>query len=773
MGCSYIAIAPPPVPPPPLVYVDEAPSLPALPLLDPLPPLNSLPDLPAVSPADPAAPAETFDSAGDVSVEWVESQAPGVVSDVMEQTGILARESQASALATIEALADYGAGFEPLTPPAVVGLTVDLPPLGDAPPEPDLTPGFVSAPVEPAQGAVPDLELPAPPVYDISDIDIGEIELPDPFDALLAAEPELDPLAAPVEPSLVLPAAPTLLELALPEMPTVDTPLFDATIGAAPSAPDTAFTYSEVAYSTTLLTAMQSRVFSLVADDEATAIEAMEPALWERAADREALLTHRATGEALRLLRSRGFSMPEATLVRVVQQSLQHGLNRDSSLQRDIAIERAALQQKNLRFAIETAITLESRMIDKANAAQARALEAAKATVTAEIQIFNARVLLFMADVQVFAVRAEAFKTRLIAALARIETYKAQLEALRVVGDINSQRVAIYSAQVDAVRAVVGVFKTRVDAARMLVAQNTAAIENFRARIAALEAKVAAKGIEYDTFAARVKGQAIRAGVFGKQVEVYRTRVGAFGDLAKAKIGVQDLQFKQRNEFPLELYRTRLDAYKAGSNAAIDQLKAVVATFVARTRAFVASEGAKYEHVGAEAKVAAANAQTAIARAEVAIDTGKANLTVAESYARIAQDNLRSAGQLSGQLSAAAVAAQSVHASIAESGSFAVSNSAGVSASNSNSTSSTTSQGSSSSTNVSNSSTTGVSVGNTSTNSRGRSYNRGYSNTTSTRVATQNETREAAQNLLTTEQRWVDEFTVSQECTEVTTHTED
>jgi hypothetical protein len=756
----------------PTMNVPPIPELPALPDLPAPPPLDPLPSwAPPATEIAPAAPP--VGPAGDVRVEpidpvnFVEGDAPGMVAAVMASTGTLALSSQSNAMSALGALANFAAAFTPVTAQPIPVNAVTLPNIGDAPVAPDLVSNFGTLPDAPADPGTVALSIGDAPAYDVADVVLSNFTLPDQFVALMPDEPTLAALADPVEPDFTLPAVPSLTELQIPDAPTVTLPVFDSQLVGRPDAPTVAFSYSEIDYQSQMLTAMNAKLATMVLDDTATGLDAkLEADIGNRAASREQALTQRATGEAMRLIKGRGFRVPQSTMTRMVEQAVQGGLKRDASLGRDIAILRAQLAQQNMRFCIEGAISLESRLIDKHNSTQARALEAAKVMVTAEVQIFNAQVQLYNADVTAFGIRAQVFRSRLEAALATVEVYKAQLDAERARGEINKQRVAIYRAQVDGVKAIVETYKSRVDAATQRIVAQRSVVEAFRARVGALDAQVAAKQSEYDAYAARMKVQSQQAQVFGRQVEAYRTRVGAYDTLVKAKIGQQNLQFKQLNEFPLEVYRAKMDAYRIGSQAAVERLKSVVEVFRANIRAFSVQEGAKSEHVDAQIKVAQTNAEAFLAEAETLIRAGQANLQLVEGVAQTAQNNVRTAGQLGGQLAAAAVAAQSVHASISESGSYGVSNLSSESSSDSTQLSSLNSTGSSSSNNTSVTSNNGVSRNTNVSNSHGRSYNRGISNTTSTNKSAVTSTQHSSVNNNLVDSRNQFGFSTSSECIE-------
>jgi len=739
MTCSFIVSMDqlPPLPAPP-----APPSLPALPplpdftVMQPFPPMESPEDLPKPPDVTPPEAASLDDApAGG----WMSSAAADTVGDVMNSMGQTASSSQGAALSGLSALAGMAGGFTPIAAPAIERVNVELPTLHEAPVAPDLAPSFPSLPDAPRLGEVPRFTPDAPPTFDAGTLLVADLPLPDPLTVLMPDAPDLLDVVAPPPPDFVLPPAPTLATLDVPDPPVLQLPVFDAEPGARPDLPYVEFAYAEAEYHSTLLSSMQSRLAGLILDARATGLTPeVADAIWRRGADREAILTYRATGEAMRVLRARGFAMPAATLNRMVQQALQGGLARSSGFARAVAIERANLAQQNLRFAIESTISLESALIGKHNAAQARLLDAAKAMLQTEIQLFNAQVKLMSADVAAFAMKAEVFKTRLTAALANVSVYRAQIEAQLARGEVNAQRIAIYQAQVGGVKVIADTYRSQVEAAQQMTEANKARADQYQARISAYQAQVTAKQSDYDRFAAGVRAQAERAQVFEKQVGAYRAQVGAFDALVKAQVGVLDLQLKQDGEFPLEVFRAKIEAWRGSADTTVEQLRAAATIYNTRIRAYVAAEGAKTDVADASVRVAQANVEGALAEAGLLIEAGRANIAALEAQARMVQDNIRIAGQLAGQMSAAAIGAQSVHASISHSASVGTSNSAGVSVSSSVSHAASNTNSNSVSLNESHTRISGKTFNNVVSNSAGRHRNKGVS--TSESIAYSNNT---------------------------------
>jgi hypothetical protein len=773
MSCSFsvnfsqlpAAPAPPPIP-----ALPALPPLPDLSLIEPFEPLPAPTDLPD-APTAPTLPDYQLQPIPDAN--WGTGDAPGVVANVMTSTGRLASVSMSAAMTYLVSLADLANGFTPITAPLHPGTDVDLPDAVEAPAGFDLAPAFPPLPEAPATATPTPFVMPEVPAYDAGELTLADLALPDPATILLPAAPDLLPVSAPPPPDFILPPAPTLAELVIPDPPVLTLPLFEAELGARPDLPTVEFAYDEVAYQSQLLTEMTSALAGLIMDEHATGLRPdVEEAIWSRAASREARLTARATGEAARVLQARGFAMPAATLDRMVQQALSGGLTRASGFARAVAVERAQLAQQNLRFALESTIALESRLIDKHNATQARALDAAKAMLAHEIAIFNAQVKLMQADVAAFAMKAEVFKVRLTSALAQISVFRAQIEAQIARGEVNAQKIAIYQAQIGGVRVIADTYRSQVEAARELTDANKARADQYQARISAYQAEVTAKQSQYEAFGGAVRAQVERAHMFEKQVASYRSKVGAFDALVKAKVGVLDLQLKQTGDYPLEMFRARIDAYRGASEATVEQLRSSASVYGAKIRAYVASESVKTELADAKVRVAQANAERALADATALLDAGRANLASAEAYAATVQNNVRTAGQLAGQIAAAAVAAQSVHASISESGSMGVSNSHGESSSHSDSQAAVNSTSTSSSLNTSFTQISGSTSNNVVSNSSGRHRNKGTSKSES--VAYSNTTGNSMTSHFTNSitSSLSDNFSESRECIDRTVHSD-
>lgn len=773
MSCGLIAYFNPLADAPDAPEAVAPAALAVLPDLEPLPEFGGVPDVPDPGPAVEALPAVAVSPVAVDSAPWLDSETNDVVGSVMSTVGDLAVRAQAQALGAISALAAYAPSIDPMLSPVLPVETINLPAPSEAPEAPNLTADFGLPPDAPSTGPAVLFEVPAPPLFDVNSIQLLNPQALNPFTAVMPDAPSLEVPAAPVEPDFVLPEVPTLLTLAIPDMPAIDLPVLALQLKDTPELDEAPFAYAEAQYQSTLLADMHARLAASILDQSQTGLrEDVEQIILERAADREAWLTHQATGEALRMLQARGFAMPAAALVRIVQQALQDSLNRTAGLYRDVAIARANLCQSNLRFTLEQGVTLENRMIDKANAAAVRALDAAKATVKAEINLFNARVALFGGRIAALQAQAEVFKAQLTAALAPLEVYKLQIEAQRTLGSVNESMLQVYQARIAGIGLIVDSFKTRVGAASAMIEVQQGEVLAHRARVSALQAQVQTKEDDWKVYATHIKAQAAQVEQFSEEIDGFKTQVGAFDALVKAKIGVATLAFKQQSEFPLDLYSARIDAYKTGTQATLSQLRASASVFGAEIRAFEALEGSKSAHLAATLKVANANAQSALAQADINIQAGSANLSVAEVAMATAQTNVRTVGQLAGQLAAAAVAAQSVHASINETGGMSLQQSENNSASNASNVSASNSFDTSSSMATNNSVSTGLHLSNSRSSNTARTNSKSMSNSSGSRASISNTKAYNVQNSDSLSASKSSSTSLDRDCTDITTYSD-
>lgn len=632
--------------------------------------------------------------------------ASSLVTSVMKQAQGMASESMSRGLAAIQTLANFSVTIPTISVPNFTIPTVTLLPVGATPADPgNLVNTLPAFPADPVTGAVPAIDLGSAPTYDLVAPLLIDIPLPDPFSALVPIAPSLTTVTTPIEPDFTLPDVPTMLGLNLPSKPTLDLPLFTDTVPLAPTAPDARFTWSEVAYHSDQLANLNTRLLSLVNGASTALSPEVEDAMWQRECDAEALLTHNAVENAMQQTAARGFQIPGGQLIRIVQQAINDSQNKDRDSSRKLMVEQAQLEQSNFQLAFTAAMQFESGLIEHFNQVQERALDAAKFTVTALIDLFNARVNLYQADIQAFGTKVDVFKTRLQAALAQLNIYKAELEAQKMVGTMNLQMVQQYTAQISGVKAMVDVFRARVEAVTLAVETNGNRTSLYRTQIEGYASQVKAGTLAVRGYVSQLEGEQAKTQIFSEQVSGYTSRVHAYAALTEAKLSEATLQFRQLQEFPVELYKGRISAYQAEVDAEAQRLMATAAIFNARVEAYAAVSSVEVAQSGMQAEIASTGSKLYASQAQVALQAGVINLKMAQNRSETVQSALRAGGQLATQMASAALSARNVSASL----SGTVSNSSSKSAQNSNTKSSTNGKSFSSSTNTNSSSNTGTS----------------------------------------------------------------
>lgn len=586
-------------------------------------------------------------------------------------------------------LTDLGSALNALTDP-----TIDVAPFNPSaisaidtsglPVAPLLDAVFPSAPGEPQTEAVTLPSVGDAPVFTASapavDLDITP---PSELSATLPVSPDVDTVTIPTAPSLDLPAVPSLFGIDIPAAPTLNLPTFDAQLGDSPLAPDANFSFTETTYSDDLLDLLRTRLYEMV-DGMHTGIPvAVEQAIWQRGRDREAALMRAGLDDIRRIQAARGFTQPPGAASLLALAVIQKAQDAAATLNREVMIKQAELEQQNRQFAISSAMQLEGALLVYANQQAQRAFEAARYGVEALIAVFQAKVAKYNADVQAYAVQAQVFKSLLEAELAKLEIYKAQLDGQRLIGEINVQLVNVYKTRVDAARTVIDLFRAQVEAARAQIDAGKSEIEVFGARVQAFEATVRAKAVEYDGYASRIKAEVSKLEAFRTYADAYRSQVEGYSAGIQAKTALSALDVKIKQEVPLDAYKARIQAYQGQVAAVAEQIKAVADVFDAEVRAYAAGIQGQSAQVGAEAEVVKAEASAYSASANAEIEAARLSTQTLIEQVRLRVEAIRGSAQVSAQLAAGAMAGISISAGVHSSASESVSQSTGVSTSSS------------------------------------------------------------------------------------------
>lgn len=223
-----------------------------------------------------------------------------------------------------------------------------------------------------------------------------------------------------------------------PHLQTLDLNIaaFDSLLGTAPAVPANTFSFTEIPYSANLLTDLRARLLEWVDGTSTGILPSVEQAIWDRGRAREAVASNRKAQEAIRTFAMRGFPKPPGALSLELQDAAQEAQNNDVTLNRDIIIKQAELEQSNRRFSFEQAWKVEEGALNYTNQQMQRALDKAREYQKFVNEIFHEQIAEYAVQAQVYSARVGAetsvFKAKTDAQVAeaniRVEAARVQLQ---------------------------------------------------------------------------------------------------------------------------------------------------------------------------------------------------------------------------------------------------------------------------------------------------------------------------------------------------------
>jgi hypothetical protein len=553
---------------------------------------------------------------------------------------------------TLPPVADLVNAFVmPAAPAAPAGLTMNLP---AAPAVPTLTPvtGFTP-------GAAPVFTAQLPP------IDLN-FPVPAPLVATVPTAPTFTDVAVPAAPATTLPDVPTLLGINVPGAPLLNLPTFTAVTPDSPLAPDYIFSFSETAYTSTLLTDLRTVLDQWVNGTSTGLSFAVEQAIWNQGRDREIAASARKVNDSMRNFARLGFSKPPGALALEIASGLQDSQSTLIDQSRAVMVKQADLEQSNRRYAFDTAWKVEEGLITYNNQIAQRSFEAAKYVQQVAIDIYHETVARYSADIQAYLGRVEAYKATLQGELSKLDVYKAELEAQKLIGDLNMQAVEVYKARVTAAQAVVDMFRAQVEAANTQATIQKTKIDAYAATVGAYAETVRAKASEYEMYATRVKAEVSKADIFTAQAGAYRDQVEGFKATVDALVQQKNIEIKVGQEVPLDVFKSLTDAYRVSVGAETDRIGALVKTYEANTSVFSAQVQGETSRVNSEVQVLRADTELATATGNLRIEAAKANIQKLFQTMNALIESVKGGAQVAAQLAAASLSSVNLSGQIGD-----------------------------------------------------------------------------------------------------------
>lgn len=547
-----------------------------------------------------------------------------------------------------------------------------------------------SLPVGPEVDDVEAPVLPDAPEFTAEKPVLSYPAVPSALDAVVPASPELEAVVMPAAPDLAIPAEPSLLNIDIPAPPVLDIPSFDYTPPAAPESPNLSeFSFAEPEYVSSLLDAIKAKLLEWVNGAATGLSEAVETALFNRGRSREDMAALREQEEIKRNFASTGFPIPPGAMQSALKESARQAADKTSSINRDIAIKMAELEQQNRQFAMERAVALEGETLQYASGVATRALEAARISVTTSIELYNAIVSRYQAELESFKILALVFDTKIKAALANLDVYRGELEAAKLTGELNVQAVEIYRARIGALATIIEKYKAELQGAEITSNINRNIIGRFGEEVRAYGAQVEAKAKEYDAYATGVRAEVEKINVYSAEADAYRSTIGGYESLINARTSEKELEFKIKQLNPIAIYQARTEALGVLSRAEADRVNSLASFYASDVQKYVAEVSAAVQQGTFDIEEYRVKGQVLVERARTAIQALQANAQVQVAAAGVSGDIAKAAGSIGAQLAASAFSSvnysQSTSYSASNNSSWAESASTNNSVSNSSS----------------------------------------------------------------------------------------
>lgn len=504
---------------------------------------------------------------------------------------------------------------------------------------------------------IPILNVPEP-VY--RDPDFPDDEMPDiPTDL-----PPIGTINFPADLDLDIPDPPDLgPDIIVSDPPDTTIPTFDV---EAPEmsieTPGNSFVYSETPYTSELLDDAKAWLIAQLGAG-GTGLDAdVEQAIIDRARARQVLRHGEKYDEAEQYSSGRHHTLPAGALAgKLLNIQAQIG-QEEQQLDDDVLIEQARLAQTNTHFVVEKSLAYESMAINHFNTVAQRAFEVARAVQMATMEVFNAQVTLYNAELEGYKIKASVYEIRVRASTLVLEQYKVLLEGKKLQGEMKQLLLSQYNLQLEGVKTLVSLYAAEMNAANIKAQVNATIIEAHRTRISAYNAIIDGITAKYNAYQAQLAGEQTKADIYKAKIAAYSTHVDAIAkgaqvniEQVKAQLGVNQLLMSE--------YIAKLDGVKAKISASSAEVQAILGAYTAEVGGY--GEEVKALSIAANAEIEAYKAKSVhetnivnmgIKRAEIAMDhSTKVYGMLIEQY--------KSGADIAAQISASALSAVSASAS--------------------------------------------------------------------------------------------------------------
>lgn len=558
---------------------------------------------------------------------------------------------------------------------------------------------FVSpnAPPEPPNTKdIPGLNLPSAPILTATEPSINLPPKPDSLSAIPPNDPT--PLVIPIypdEPNPIYPNEPALRTVPLPTLNPPDLSGIEtwlASIRASrPVLPDLSlsedflatianqYTVVGASFSSYLnempvFASVHTAIASQLAGSSIGIPYGVAQTLRERAYGSEDEQAYRAESEVLVDWQSRGFTLPAGPLLARLDDIRQQARDKKAAINRDLWLDEAKFEIQAFQFAIQQGITLEGMYRDSWFKLYDLARTIAGQVFDFRIKIAEVYLERYKIILSGWQIESDLVKTQLQAELSKLDIYRSELEASKLIGELNQQDIEIYRATLEGIKVRIDAYKTAVDAANAKLSGEVERIKAYGQMVQAYAARVGAYEAEWRAYGQAVQGEQSKTEIYKALVAAFGSRVDAYGKQVDAERSAGEYKIDVM-KLDLAGWSAKIDKFKAELQAEVSRVGAATQLYDSRVRAFGTQAQIEDIAISSEIKKAALTLDTYKTRADIAEKEAQLTLQKLLESAKTTVAALEGIARTGSQLSAGALSALNMSASISNSSSF--SNSSG------------------------------------------------------------------------------------------------
>lgn len=522
----------------------------------------------------------------------------------------------------------------------------------------------ITIPGSPDIGTLPSVDKPNIPVFNPS---IDTIIIPNPPEAGLIQSPGLPPgspiLEFPTLDPISYPDEPHLTEITIPEFDGVTIPTF------TPDFPEfqepiinTHLDWEEPEYTREIIDSVIAKVQQML--DGGLAIDpAVEQGIVDRARDREDRLVRQSVSQAIDEIAGRGFSQPPGVLVERIDNIREEGLLKKLGLNREVMIKIFDEELANMRLAVQQGIAAEQLFVQLFLASVERLFEVEKLNIQWQLELYNLQVTLFTTRMREVEIRAQVYETQVRGALAEVEVFKALVDAERAKAEVNKSVVDAYTAQIEARKVFVDIYEAQVRAVGVQAEIYATEIQAFKGKVEAYAAEIGAEKLKFDAYEAQIRGETAKATIIESEARAYAAQVEGIGSGVTAQVAALRGEVS-KIEAEIQAYLAEIQGITAGSEIELRRIQSRVAGFSADTQKYSADAGIiESENRVTVAAWDAAN-RTNIAFYEAQVAKFRTQVEALARQAEVALGALRATGDITSTVTAGALAAMHLGATI-------------------------------------------------------------------------------------------------------------